>query len=51
MTATDCGILDIAAERGLLNFSEAIRKLKLTNFRRPDALLSALLAKHELPGH
>ena len=41
------GVLDIAAERGLVNFAEAIRGLEQTNFRRPIALLETLLKKHE----
>ena len=40
------GVLDLAAERGLINFESAIRKLEHTNFRRPKAVLSALLRKH-----
>ncbi len=41
------GVLDLAAERGLVDFGEAIRALRLTTFRRPDELLNALLAKHQ----
>lgn len=40
------GVLDLAAERGLVDFGEAIRKLKRTSFRRPAALLDALSEKH-----
>ena len=40
------GLLDIAAERGLVDFAEAIRELEQTTFRRPPALLETLLAKH-----
>jgi predicted nucleic acid-binding protein len=41
------GILDIAAERGLVDFTAAIRDLERTSFRRPTELLHSLLAKHE----
>ena len=40
------GILDLAAERGLIDFSAAIRKLERTSFRRPEVLLETLLKKH-----
>jgi len=40
------GLLDLAAERGLIDFADAISKLKKTTFRRPEALLKALLKKH-----
>lgn len=44
------GVLDIAAERGLVDFGQAIEKLERTTFRRPEALLDALLKKHaQLP--
>lgn len=39
------GVLDLAAERGLVDFAEAIRALQHTTFRRPAELLNALLAK------
>jgi len=35
------GLLDIAAERSLVDFGTAIRKLEGTSFRRPEALLQA----------
>ena len=41
------GVLDVAAHQGLVDFAEAMRKLERTNFRRPEPLLAALLAKHE----
>ncbi len=41
------GVLDIAAERGLVDFAQAIGQLEKTNFRRPAELLKALLAKHD----
>jgi predicted nucleic acid-binding protein len=43
------GILDLAAERGLVDFANAIRKLEGTSFRRPEALLQALLNKYSRP--
>ena len=41
------GLLDLAAERDLVDFSEAIRRLALTSFRRPETVLKTLLAKHK----
>jgi predicted nucleic acid-binding protein len=41
------GVLDLAAERGLVDFKQAIRALENTTFRRPHALLETLLAKHK----
>jgi predicted nucleic acid-binding protein len=43
------GLLDIAAERGLIDFALAIKKLERTTFRRPEALLETLLKKHKRP--
>ena len=43
------GLLDLAAARGLVDFAGAIRKLEGTSFRRPEALLQALLNKHKRP--
>lgn len=43
------GLLDLAAERGLVDFAGAIRKLEGTSFRRPEAFLQALLNKHKRP--
>jgi predicted nucleic acid-binding protein len=40
------GVLDFAAERGLIDFAHAISALKLTTFRMPLALLGELLNKH-----
>jgi predicted nucleic acid-binding protein len=45
-TTGTLGVLDLAAERGLIDFAEAVVRLRATNFRRPDGLLDALLAKH-----
>ena len=40
------GVLDLAAELGLIDFAEAAMALELTTFRMPLALLEALLNKH-----
>ncbi len=41
------GLLDRAADLGLVDFTEAIRNLELTSFRRPVDLIQTLLAKHK----
>jgi predicted nucleic acid-binding protein len=45
------GVLDLAAEHLLLDFTQAVKALALTTFRMPFALLGELLDKHERPGH
>lgn len=40
------GFLDLAADRRLVDFAQAIRQLEQTSFRRPEALLRTLLSKH-----
>jgi len=40
------GVLDIAAERGLVDFAQAINRLRRTTFRIPEALLDSLLKKY-----
>ena len=40
------GVLDLAADRGLLDFAQAVQKLQRTNFRQPQALLEMLQEKH-----
>lgn len=45
------GVLDLAAERGLLDFAQAIQFLEATTFRRPMALLETLLLKHKGSGN
>ena len=45
-TTGTLGLLDIAAERGMVDFAGAIRALESTTFRRPEALLQALVNKH-----
>jgi predicted nucleic acid-binding protein len=44
------GVLDLAAERGLIDFAETVTALKLTSFRMPLALLGELLDKHQESG-
>lgn len=44
------GLLDLAADRGLVDFGQAIKKLEQTSFRRPEAVLDALLRKHAREG-
>lgn len=41
------GLIDLAANRGLLDFRQAIESLARTSFRRPHGLIQALLKKHE----
>ena len=45
MTGT-LGILDLAAERKLVDLALALDQLKRTNFRYRPSLLDALLKKH-----
>ena len=40
------GVLDLAAERGLVNFAQAVSRLRRTSFRVPEALLDSLIKKH-----
>jgi len=42
------GLLDLAADRGLIDFAHAIHALERTTFRRPHALLNELLRKHQM---
>ena len=41
------GILDLAAQRGLAEFAQAVEQLRQTSFRVPEALLDALLEIHK----
>jgi predicted nucleic acid-binding protein len=41
------GILDLAAQRGLVDFATAVERLRRTNFRVSEALLDALLKKYK----
>jgi predicted nucleic acid-binding protein len=43
------GVLDLAAQRGLVDFAQAVNRLRGTTFRTPEALLDALLKKHAQP--
>ena len=40
------GILDLAAQRGLAEFAQAVEQLRQTNFRVPQAVLDGLIEKH-----
>ena len=40
------GILELASQKGLIDFAQAIDLLRRTSFRAPEALLDALLRKH-----
>jgi predicted nucleic acid-binding protein len=40
------GVLDLAADRGLVDLVDVLDRLKRTNFRYPQGLLDALLKKH-----
>jgi predicted nucleic acid-binding protein len=40
------GVLDLAAQRGLADFAQAVEQLRQTNFRVSRALLDALLERH-----
>ena len=44
------GVLDIAAQRGLVNFAQAVNRLRRTTFRIPEALLDSLIKKHSPQG-
>ncbi len=44
------GLLDLAAERGLVDFGQAIERLGRTSFRRPEAIICDLLRKHARAG-
>jgi predicted nucleic acid-binding protein len=43
------GVLDVAAQHGLVNFARAIDRLRRTTFRTPEALLDSLMKKHVSP--
>ena len=40
------GLLELAAQSGLVDFTEAVGRLRLTTFRSPEALLETMLRKH-----
>jgi predicted nucleic acid-binding protein len=44
------GVLDLAAHRDLVNFAQAVNRLRRTTFRIPEALLDSLLKKHAQEG-
>ena len=41
------GILDLAARRGMVDLSDALARLRKTNFRRREELFDALLKQHK----
>lgn len=41
------GILELAAQAGLVDFAQAAERLRETTFRNPQALLDAMLKKHK----
>lgn len=41
------GLLELAAQSGLVDFTEAVERLRLTTFRGPEALLETMLKKHQ----
>jgi predicted nucleic acid-binding protein len=44
------GVLDLAAHRGLVNFAQAVNRLRRTTFRIPEARLDSLLKKQAEEG-
>ncbi len=40
------GVLDLAAQRGVADFAQAVEQLRQTNFRVSQTLLDALLERH-----
>jgi len=44
------GVLDLAAQRGLVDFAEAVNRLRRTTFRIPEAVLDSLMKKHAQQG-
>src|SRR5262249_39764975 len=44
------GVLDLAAQSGLMDFGQAVEQLRQTNFRIPEALLDRLQKKHRGTG-
>ena len=44
------GVLDLAAQRGLVNFAQAANRLRRTTFRIREELLDSLIKKHAQQG-
>jgi predicted nucleic acid-binding protein len=44
------GLLELAAQSRLVDFTEAVERLRLTTFRGPEALLETMLRKHRREG-
>jgi len=45
------GLLDLAAQSGLVDFTEAAERLRGTTFRSPQALIESMLRKHRPHTH
>ena len=45
------GVLDLAAQRDLVNFAQAVNRLRRTTFRIPETLLDSLMKKHAQQGN
>lgn len=41
------GIIDLAAQRGLIDLSDAFARLRCTNFHCPEQVMEVVLAKHK----
>ena len=44
------GLLEMAAVRGLVDFAEAVERLRQTTFRSPEALLDLMLERNSKRG-
>ena len=44
------GLLELASQSGLVDFTEAAERLRLTTFRGPEALIETMLRKHRRDG-
>jgi predicted nucleic acid-binding protein len=44
------GLLEMAAQERLIDFADAVERLRRTTFRSPEELLAAMLKKHESKG-
>lgn len=45
------GLLEMAAQRGLIDFADAIERLRRTSFRSPEALLDLMLRRNQGSKH
>jgi predicted nucleic acid-binding protein len=44
------GLLEMAAQAGLVDFGQAAERLRRTTFRSPDALIELMLKRHGKKG-